>query len=178
MPNKKNLEAISSRRQFTKIAASAMIAVPTLVSLSCKSTSPQSSPPAGQDLRPTTPTVDQCFSTGGGVEEHIPPMGITDGSSLLLETTGELEKKGQYYEEKNPSDEDRLGDINTVIVITEIAKSPYLIVNRYSILPPNSQLFLWYQNLKDQPGTDECDYENTTFDPNKPIVRIQGGNKA
>jgi hypothetical protein len=180
MSDKENPD-ITSRRQFTKIVTGAMIAVPTLVSLSCTSKQQQQQqpcPPVGQNPRPKDPTIDNCFSTGGGgTEEHIPPMGITDGSSLLVETTGELEKKGDYYEEKAPKDEDKLGDIESVIVITESAKDPYVSFKRYWILPPNSQLLLWYQNLKEMPGSDECDYEPTTFDPEKPAVRIQGGNR-
>ena len=173
MPNKENQDLKTSRRSFTKIATTALVALPALVSWSCKKTPP--SPP--DNRQPTTPTKDICFSSGG-VEEHIPPMGVTDGGSLILETTGEIEKNGSYYVQKAPADEDRLGDITKVTVITETASRPYLSVNRYYVLPPNAQLFLWYQRLKPNPGTNECDFEAISFDPAHPDVTIQGGNKT
>jgi len=173
MPNRENQDLKTSRRSFTKIATTALVALPALVSWSCKKTPP----PPPDNGPPTTPTTDVCFSSGG-VEEHIPPMGVTDGGSLILETTGEIEKKSNYYEQKNPADEDRLGDITKVTVITETATKPYLTVNRYYVLPPNSQLLLWYQRLKQNPGNDECDFEPIKFDEVPPDVTIQGGNKA
>jgi hypothetical protein len=170
-----NFPEMTSRRQFTKAVVTAAVAVPVVASLSCKS---EPSPPVqqAQPVAQTGPAQEACFPSGGNTEEHIPPMGFDGGGgSLLIETTGEIAKNGSYYEELNPTSDDKLGDIKEIAVITESLKPPYVNLTRYFALPPNSQLWLWYQYLKANPGNKNCDYDSPGADP---VVKIQGGNKA
>ena len=184
-----NSPETTSRRQFTKAIVTAAVAAPIVASVACK-TEPSAQPnPVGQNSSSpaaragsevTVGMREECFPSGGGLLEHIPPMGVDGGGgSLLIETTAKLKKgAGSTYEDDvAPDAEDKLGDIKIVHVITEQAKHPYLTIVRYSTLPTECRLLLWYQFLKRDAGTDDCDYVASTF-PGSADVEIWGGNKT
>lgn len=170
----------TSRRQFTKAIVTAAVAAPVVATIACRREPSPPDPPKSEPRAPEGAIKEECCKTvGGGVLDHIPPMGFDGGGgSLLIETTTKLRKVGSNYEDESDiTSKEKLGDIKVVRVITELAKDPYVTIIRYSSLPANSKLLLWYQYLKSVPGLDDCEYQPSTFSGTHQ-AQIWGGNKA
>jgi|GEM_PF-2194546 len=211
MENESNPTETTSRRQFTRTIVTAAVAAPIAASLAaCRpEPSPPGTTPPGSPTQPGTPSASatpspisgpcQCPSTPhdgyteisfgndhpGGTEEHIPPMRIDGGGSLIVDSRHKLKPNGSgngpfTYDEDGVTDpDDRYGEIDRVTVITEIATEPFLQAVIFSGFQPGTQLWLWYQNISPTPvDPDDTTYPPVTFPDNDPDIKFIGGRGA
>jgi hypothetical protein len=200
MKNSDSIET-NSRRQFTRTILTAAVAAPILASIAgCKGTTEPTPPggasPSGTTGASTTGLCTPVEKTGyteidfpqGILEEHIPPMLIGGGGSLIIDSKNKLKEEaggvgmGPFnYVEDGVADAERYGVIRQILVIEELAEPPLLKVTLYKgFLSPGTgtQLLLWYQDISPSP-VDPLDttYPAATF-PADPDIRVVGGKGA
>lgn len=181
----------TSRRQFTKTIVTAAVAAPIVATVACK---------RGEEPKQTTNVAktEKCpvkvvektgyvesiwdFPIHG--EDHIPPMDIEGGGSLIIDSKNKLEKKsgsgsGPFrYEDVTAEEHDLYGEILGATIISEMKEAPFLHISNYTGFLPGAKLYLWYQFLKNSSGSNETDYEEPNYQPNNPDVIIKGGRGA
>jgi hypothetical protein len=211
MENESNPTETTSRRQFTRTIVTAAVAAPIAASLAaCRpEPSPPGTTPPGSPTQPGTPSASAtttptqtsgpcpCTATphngyteisfgsaGGHVDEHIPPMRIDGGGSLIVDSRHKLKPNGTgngpfTYDEDGVADpDDRYGEIDRVTVLTEIATEPFLQAVIFSGFQPGTQLWLWYQNISPTPADpDDTTYPPVTYPDNDPDIKFIGGRK-
>jgi hypothetical protein len=193
----KSLET-TSRRQFTRVMVTAAVAAPIASMVGCKTepaspTNTATGTPTGSPTGSST-VVCPCkpvekdgyteISLSGIIhpDEHIPPMGIRGGSSLVVDSRNKLDTTDtgmgpfNYVEESGISDIHRYGEIQQAIVVTERPDEPYLDVVFYLGFQKGTQLWLWYQNISDDPvDPDDTTFPAVTFPDADPDVKFIGG---
>lgn len=177
----------TSRRNFTKAIVTAAVAAPIVATVACsKATETNSTSRAN-----ATPTSDECelrFDNGNGFkkiswerqppEDHIPPMGIEGGGSLIIDSKNLFRESGSgtgpytYDEDPSIGTGNRYGDIKELTIITETSTEPYLSHSFYNSIQPGAQLWIWYQNLKPTPVGDDTDYDGIGAEPD---LKLNGG---
>jgi hypothetical protein len=200
---KKNSKSIeTSRRQFTRAMVTAAVAAPIVGSMvGCQRESPTqanttantSGPPTGSSPSlhcPCTPNVKTGYteiSLGALIhpEEHIPPMEIGGGGSVVVDSQNKLDTSDtgsgpfNYAEAAGVTDPNRYGEIEQVIVITELPAHPYLDGAIYKGFTSPPQLWLWYQDISPSPvDPDDTTYPPVTFPDADPDVKFIGGRGA
>lgn len=204
----KNSDSIkkSSRRQFTRTIVTAAVAAPVLASMaSCKgerdggtpTPTPGTSPSPADRGAATTGDCPCKLTKGEGfteisfgsesvvLQDHIPPMRIEGGGSLVIDSRHKLKEEGTgtgpftYTEDGVEDDEDRYGDIKGAWVITENDTNPFVKISNYGDLLPGAQLLLWYQDISASPvGDDDATYPLGAFPDGDPDVKVIGGRGA
>lgn len=188
MKTDSNSFEITSRRQFTRAMVTAAVVAPIAASVACnKADNANTANRAG-----ATPTSDDCdlkFGSGDGFkkatwerlppEDHIPPMGIDGGGSVIIDSKNILRESGSgpgpYTYDENPSvipPEKRYGDITEVTIITELSNAPYLSHSFYNAIQPGAQLWVWYQNIVQTASGDDTDFQGVGAEPD---LKINGG---
>jgi hypothetical protein len=193
MKNDNDSSEKTSRRQFTKAVVTAAVAAPIAASIACsrgsvnqpvQNVSPGGSPTAAL----TGPTIRSC-DAGVGFEDHIPPMGISGGSLRIELQNKFLAPNAQppfiYVEGAPVAPAERYGMLDKVRIISELpppppgSNQPLITDVTYSLLPTDSELWLWYQRIlgDNQPGPEDPDgeYQPPNFTTNSPDFRIKGG---
>jgi len=181
----------TSRRQFTRTLVTAAVAAPIAASMAgCKNE--PSGPTEGAKVRRDEPCLAKT-TVGNGYteitcdapvspEEHIPPMGIDGGGSLIIDSRHKflVSGSGPYtYVEDSVPNVDRYGDIETVRVVTEMTDTPFVKHVIYAGFAPGTQLLLWYQDISQSPqDPDDTTFPNTSYPPNGSDIRIVGGKGA
>jgi hypothetical protein len=184
--------AHTSRRDFTKAIVTAAVAVPVVASL----TGCQKQTTTREALATPTPasgaTRQECFPSGGGTEEHIPPIGLDGGGgSMIVDTRNRMvtsDPRAPFHYVEHPDitrEHDMLGDLRKVRVITELADDPFITDTQYTLFESDCYLLLWYQTIagaaapspKPSPGPVDCIYGSNDFNRD-PDVSIRGGRKA
>ncbi len=200
----------TSRRQFTRAMVTAAVAAPIAASMvGCSR--PEPSTPTGSPTPTSAPTAAATASqtgttgthradcaceaithdgyteitfSGFDLEEHIPPMGIDGGGSLIVDSRNKLKTLSTgsgpftYLEDGVADPDDRYGEIEAVMVITETDTKPFVRVAVYNGLLPSTQLLLWYQNIAQIPQGDDTDFPPVPFPDNDPDVRFVGGRET
>jgi len=181
-------EKQTSRRQFTKAMVTAAVAAPIVASVACNKADDANTASRAS----ATPTSDDCdlkFGSGTGFkkatwerlppEDHIPPMGIEGGGSVIIDSKNILRESGSgtgpYTYDEDPGiipPERRYGDIKEVTIITELSNAPYLSHSFYNAFLPGTQLWVWYQNIRPTPVGDDTDFEGIGAEPD---LKINGG---
>ncbi len=187
MKNDNDSSGKTSRRQFTKAVVTAAVSVPIAATLACKT---NDATPA--DRAKATATPEPCgliAADGNGYkkitwerlppEDHIPPMGFEGGGSLIVDSKNILRETGSgngpYTYDEDPAIitvDKRYGDIKEVTVIIEESGAPYLSHSFFNSFQPGAQLFIWYQNIVQQPTGDDTDYEGIATEPD---LKVNGG---
>jgi len=193
----------TSRRHFTRAMVTAAVAAPIATSLAgcgkgagpatnSTSTSPPATPTAttsgGTGVTGDCTAIQKngyteiTFGPAGAiVEEHIPPMDIGGGGSLVVDSHNKLKTTdtgtGPFtYVEDGVQNDDRYGDIAAATVITETTANPFLSIVMYTGFLPGAQLLLWYQDISPNPeGDNDTGFTTPTFVDNDPDVRFVGG---
>src|SRR5687767_744544 len=198
MKKEGDFSGITSRRQFTRTIVAAAVATPIVASMACKTS--DSDTAANRSKAAATPTPgDPCelkVVSGNGYtettwqrlppEDHIPPMGIDGGGSLIIDSKNVFRVAGSgmgpFTYDEDPAvipANRRYGDIQALTIITETAAAPYLTHAYYNAFQPGTQLWIWYQNILPTASGDDTDYdESTVYDPADPNVKIIGGRGA
>src|SRR5262249_3421204 len=113
-------------------------------------------------------------------EEHIPPMEIYGGGALTiyspnkLKTTSTRNGPFTYLEDGVSDPENRFGEIEAVLVVSETNSKPFVSVAAYTGLLPGTQLLLWYQDIAQVAQGDDTDFPDVNFPDNDPDVRFSG----
>jgi hypothetical protein len=184
MSREKEKSINTSRRQFTKVIASAAVALPIVA---CKSDNTNNATVA------STPPAKNCElqeADGNGFssvtwarkppEDHIPPMGIV-GGSLVIDSTNIFKETASgggtwtYDEESSLPNNKRYGNIEGVTIITEALSVPYLTHRYYNAFQPGTKLWIWYQNIKATASGDDTDFDNIGAEPD---MKLNGGKGA
>jgi hypothetical protein len=196
----------TSRRRFTQSIVTAALTVPiagSMVGCGSEPPAPPNEPTpnstqsgtsavAPQGDCPCTTTVRDGFTEIGffgllgnlDPEEHIPPMRIDGGGSLIIDSTNKLKQAGSVggpftYVEDGVLDHDRYGDIEAALVITEIDTNPFVKGVKYVGILPGAELWLWYQNISPSPvDPDDTAFPPVTFPDTDPDVRFIGGHET
>ena len=197
----------TNRRQFAQAVVTAAVAA-SMVGCKTSEPSTQPGSSASPGAPTTAPTTSQPGTTGttkadcdcqttahqgyteitfkGFVtpEEHIPPMEIFGGGSLTIDSNHKLKTlttgSGPFtYLEDGVSDpDDRYGEIEAVLVVSETTSKPFVSVASYTALLPGTQLLLWYQDIAPVAQGDDTDFPDGNFPDNDPDVRFIGGREA
>lgn len=189
MSRQKDESMNTSRRQFTKAVVSAAVAVPIMASVACKSDNTNNANSVASTA--TSKTCELQEADGNGYssltwarkppEDHIPPMGIVGGSSLIIDSTNIFRETASgggtftYDEEPSLPNNKRYGNIEGVTIITEALSVPYLTHTYYNAFQPGTKLWIWYQNIKATASGDDTDFDNIGADPD---MKINGGKGA
>jgi hypothetical protein len=148
MKNQANGLFTISRRRFTRIGSGVLFSLPFLSACSKIQQKEEQSSQASSSPMP----AEACgFSTklAPGIEEHIPPMGLTDGS-LDIAAYDALEEN-QISANKWQYELGSFGNINKVMVMVTNEKDLY--TQYYSLIgkpicePQNIVIKLWLQEL-------------------------------
>jgi hypothetical protein len=180
----------TSRRQFTGMAVSAAMAASLTA---CKSKGTDSTNqtakqdeqecPAKLTVMPDYTEIIYGIGPIAGVD-HIPPMGLEGGGSLVIDFRYYLNESGSgsgpytYMEDARLEDRYRYGDIKGALVITETDSGSYLRKTEYIGFPTGTQLWIWYQEIdpRNPSGSpDEIDYKPLPNPLPDPDVTIRGG---
>jgi hypothetical protein len=196
----------TSRRQFTKAIVTAAVAAPIAASMAgCEKgpggtsavSTPSPGPSAVSTASTATSTTECCtvtpsagiteisFAGALGIEDHIPPMRLDGGGSLVIDSRIKFAESGTgtgpftYTEDGITSDDDRYGDIKGAVVISEVSTQPFVKISVYHAILPGAELLLWYQDISAMPvGDDDVTYPTVSFPDGDPDVRINGGRGA
>jgi hypothetical protein len=181
---------LTSRRAFTKTLVTAAAVTPVVASLSCKTTNTTTSTKANATPRPD---CDLKVVDGNGFtqttweiippHDHIPPMGIDGGGSIITDSKNRLRESGSgtgpyTYDDALIATHDRYGDIQALTIITELADPPYVSHAYYNAFQPGTKLCVWYQNIVGTASGDDTDYDPTVYNPADPDFTVRGGRRA
>jgi hypothetical protein len=203
-----SIETTSRRQFTRAMVTAAVAAPIAASIVSCKGpgSSTQTGSPTPTGAPTAAPTAAQPATTGtsgkcpceaithdgyteitfGGFkeEEHIPPMEIYGGGSLAIDSRNKLKTLSTgsgpftYLEDEVADPDDRYGEIEAVMVVTETTTKPFASVAVYTIPLPGAQLLLWYQDIAQVAQGDDTDFPDAPFPDNDPDVRFVGGRDA
>jgi hypothetical protein len=188
MSKQKEESKRTSRRQFAKTAVTAAVGASMIA---CQRN--------GKDQRAAADKTDhsRCPATitqGNGYiattcdaeitpEDHIPPMGLEGGGSLIIDSKNKFDVSGTgtgpytYVESGPPIPHNRYGQVSGGTVIAETDTGEFFTKVDYTFVPPGAHLLMWYQDInpRNPSGSDEVDYLPLPNPLPDPDIRIQGG---
>ena len=176
MKDSEDAPKTTSRRRFTKTAASALVAMPVISSLSsCAQRQPPLPPPPGTP----SPQPSPSGSPRIGVERGSNPPIIIDGGSLSILTVPRFEKSDDetdVFKFKHIPDDENYRKIKGVIIISDDAQPlvNYALANDTEVL----EVSIWIETVRKKFLQDEYDYDGVDVSVRADMIITAGKTSA